>query len=100
MNSTESILKLDLAVGSIHKRFDQKGFKTFCNVEQLLFKACAGESFDKELNAVCIFIYEDFIKDDLMAQLSTLHTLYCSVTDETPSVDSIKTALLTLSAPQ
>ncbi|CAB4006414.1 Hypothetical predicted protein [Paramuricea clavata] len=35
-----------------------------------------------------------------MAQLSALQTLYRSVTDETPSVDCIKTALLTLSAPQ
>jgi hypothetical protein len=56
---------------------------------------CAEESFDEELDAVCIFFY-----DDLVAQLSTFHTLYRSVTDETRSVDCIKTPLLTLSAPQ
>ena len=32
----------DLAGTSIRSRFDQKGFKTFSNVEQLLFKACRG----------------------------------------------------------
>ena len=30
----------DLAGTSIRSRFDQKSFKTFSNVEQLLFKAC------------------------------------------------------------
>ena len=33
---------IDLSVMSIRNRFDQKGFQTFSNVEQLLFKACTG----------------------------------------------------------
>ncbi len=51
---------LDLAVTSIRSRFDQKGFKTFSNVEQLLFKACGGQCFDEELDQVCSFFYGDF----------------------------------------
>ena len=92
---------LDLAVTSIRSRFDQKGFKTFSNVEQLLFKACGGQCFSKELDLVCTFFYGDFDREDLVAQLSTLRQLHHSVVgDEVPSVDSIKTALLTLSTSQ
>ncbi len=40
-------------------------------------------------------------KEDLVAELSTLHELYHSaVEDEAPSVEGIKTALLTLSKSQ
>ncbi len=40
-------------------------------------------------------------REDLVAELSTLHKLYHSaVADEAPSVDSIKNALLTLSKSQ
>ena len=91
---------LDLAVGSIHSRFDQKCFKTFSSVEQLLFKACGGKPFTEELDAVCNFFYDDFNKQDLVAELSTLHVLYCSAVEDTPSVNSIKTALLTMSTAQ
>ena len=48
---------LDLAVTSISSRFDQKGFKFFSSVEQLLFKACRGEDFKDELTKVCEFFY-------------------------------------------
>ena len=49
---------LDLAVMSVHSRFDQKGFKTFSNVEQLLFKACKGQNYEEELDFVCNFFYK------------------------------------------
>ena len=92
---------LDLAVTSICSRFDQKGFKTFCTVEQLPFKACGGQCFTEELDVVCSFFYDDFTREDLEAELSTLHNLYHSVSgEEVPSVDSIKTALLSLSTNQ
>ena len=91
---------LDLAVTSIRSRFDQKGFKTFSSVEQPLFKACGGQFFKEELDVVCNFFYDDFNKEDLVAELSTLHTLYHSVVEEVPSVNSIKTALLTMSHAQ
>jgi len=91
---------LDLAVISIRSRFDQKGFKTFSNVEQLLFKVCSGKSYTDELHEVCKFFYEDFDKEELKTELSTLHELYQSVVDEDPSIDSIKAALLSLSTAQ
>ena len=92
---------LNLAVTSICNRFDQKGFKTFSNVEQLLFKACKGQCFHKELDLVCNFFYNDFNKEDLVAELSTFYKLYLSaVEDQIPTVSNIKTALLTLSKNQ
>ena len=49
----------------------------------------------------CNFFYNDFTTEDLEAELSTLHNLYRSVSgEEVPSVDSIKTALLSLSTHQ
>ena len=92
---------LTCAVAHSWSRFYQKGFKTFSNVEQLLFKACRGQCLKDELDQVCTVFYDDFNKEDLVAELSTFHELYQStVGDVVPSVDTIKTALLTLSATQ
>ena len=92
---------LDLAVTSIKSRFDQGGFRTFSNLEQLLIKACRGLSIEKELEVVCTFFYNDFNKEDLQAELATFQQLYHSTAqNEPPSVESIKTALLTLSSAQ
>lgn len=43
---------IDLAVTSIKTQFDQKGFKTFSNLEQLFYKACRGEDFNEHLDFV------------------------------------------------
>jgi len=68
--STRYFEALDLATTSICNRFDQKGFKVFSNIQQLLFKACSiGQSFSEELNVVCGFFCNDFSKEDLSAQL-------------------------------
>ena len=93
---------LDLATTSICSRFDQKGFKIFSNVQQLLFKACSIEqSFNEELDVVCDFFYDDFSKEDLSAQLLTLRELHNSIVkDEIPTVDSIQRALLSISSTQ
>ena len=92
---------LDLAVMSIRNRFDQKSFKTFSNVEQLLFKACKGQNYEEELDFVWNFFTNDFTKVELAAELLSLRTLYVSeIADEEPSVDSIKIALLALSTMQ
>ena len=70
-------------------------------MEQLLFKACGGQCFNEELDLVCNFFYDDFNREDLAAELLTLHELYHSaVGDEVPSVNTIKIALSTLSTTQ
>ena len=91
----------DLAVLSIHKRLDQKGFKIPSNVEKLLFRECEGHCCEEELDAVCSFFYDDFTKDALVAELCVLHKRYQSVAGQSvPSVDRIKTVLLSLSSSQ
>lgn len=91
---------LDLAVTSIKNRFDHKGYQTFSQLEQLLFKACTGENF--ETAELCLQpFFKDFNKDELVAELSTMHQLFHSKAEnEAPSVASIKTALLSLSVSQ
>lgn len=65
---------IDFAKESICSRFDQKGYKTCSSIEQILLKACAGQSsFDQELDEVCEFFYDDFSKEDLKAELATLY---------------------------
>lgn len=92
---------IDLAVSSIQSRFDQKGFKIFSNVEQLLLKACSGKSVDEDLKAVCDFFHDDFNKEELASELMTLRTLHTSVVEkEEPSIDSVKQSLLSLSSTQ
>ena len=63
---------LDLAVTSISSRFDQKDFKPFSDVEQLLFKACKGKEFRDELTKVCEIFYSDFDEAELEVELLTL----------------------------
>ena len=92
---------LDLAVESIRSRFEQKGFKTLSNVEQLLFKACKGEQLDKELYAVCLFFGDDFVRGDLLSELNVFRELYkCKEGKATPTVSAIRCCLLAITERQ
>ena len=53
---------IDLSMMSIRNNFDQKGFQTFSNVEQLLFKACTRQCFKEELDSVCSFLLMTLIR--------------------------------------
>ena len=95
---------LDLAVVSIRNRFNQQGFKTFSTIEQLIFTAAKGECFTENLDAVCSFFEGDFNKEELKSELTTFQHLYKSAhqedTEASPTIDSVKSALLTLSSSQ
>ena len=67
---------LDLAVNSISDRFDQPGFRVYSNVEQLLFKACKGDEYQKKRDAVCTFYKGDVELNELSAQLKVFKILY------------------------
>ena len=67
---------LDLAVSSIKYRFDQKGYQTFCHVEQLLLKASGGSHVEEHLNFVCVFFEDDFNKAEMAAELRVLKELF------------------------
>ena len=65
---------------SIRNRFDQKGFKTYSSVEQLLYKAYGGQCFKEELDLVCNYFYDDFDKEDLPQPSKTAKTTHCQRT--------------------
>ncbi len=89
---------VDLAASSITARFDQPGFKVYSNVEQLLFKACTGDDYQKELAAVCTF-YKGHL--ELSSQLTVLKTLYQERSEGcAPSVSCLKEILSSLSPAQ
>ena len=91
---------LGLAVTSIRTRFDQKGFKISLMWSSFFLRHVEQRGVGCIL---CIFFHDDCNKEDLVAELSTLCTLYHSAAQDevpVPTVNGIKTALLTLSTAQ
>ena len=66
---------LDHVVGAIRDRFDQPGYNTYRNLEELLLKACRGENYNAELDFVCEFYKDDLSKAQLDSQLPLLQPL-------------------------
>ncbi len=62
---------LDNAINCLIHRFDQPGYKTYSNLEQLLIKASKQEEFEDEFQVVTDFYKNDFNKDVLRAQFIT-----------------------------
>ena len=61
---------LDLVIASIQDRFDQPGYKTYRNLQELLVKAAKKKCFDEEYDCVV-----NFYGDDLNSTLSQLEVL-------------------------
>ena len=66
---------LDLVIHAITDRFDQPGYRTYRNVQNLILNACGGSSFNDELEFVVAFYGDDLKKEQLQAQLQLLHTM-------------------------
>lgn len=62
---------LDLIINCIEDRFDQPGYRIYKTLELLLVKACKEEDFEDDLQIVCGFYRDDFIVENLRAQLKT-----------------------------
>ena len=60
---------------AIHDRFDQPGYRTYRNLEELVLKACKGENYNAELDFVYEFYKEYLSKAQLQAQLPLLQPL-------------------------
>ena len=60
-----------LVVNCIEDCFDQPGYRIYKTLELLLVKACKEEDFEDDLQIVCSFYRDDFIVDNLRAQLKT-----------------------------
>ena len=51
---------IDNIANGLKDRFEQPGYKVYCNLEQLWTKACQGKDFEEEFQIIC-----SFHKDDL-----------------------------------
>ena len=65
---------LDL-INCIKRRFDQPGYRTYCQLQELLFKAAKGEPYQSELDFVRTF-YEGDFSHLLETQLHTFALLF------------------------
>ena len=63
---------LDLALEAIRDRFDQDGYHTYKNLQDVLLKAARGLAYDPELKAVLDFYRSDFNQSQLEIQLQHL----------------------------
>ena len=63
---------IDYAGEVIHDRFDQLGYSMYRNLEELVVKACKGETHNTELDHVCDFYKGDLSRAQLEAQLPLL----------------------------
>ena len=66
---------LDLIIRS---RFEQPGYNTYKNLQELLFKSIKGQNFESELEYVSQFYGDDVQKDNLRSQLHTFALDYPS----------------------
>ena len=66
---------LDLIINCIKRRFDQPGYRTYCQLQELLFKAAKGEPYQSELDFVRTFYKGDF-SHLLETQLHTFALLF------------------------
>ena len=69
---------LDLVISAINNRFDQPGYQTYRNLQELLLKAARGQDFHKEFEYVVDFYGSDFQSSQLDTQLQHLSTHFKS----------------------
>ena len=70
-----STLTLDTVRNCIKDRFDQPGYHTHKQLQQLLFKAANGQDYETELTFVVKFYGNDFDRNSLGVQLKMLKDL-------------------------
>ena len=90
---------LDFVINAIKDRFDQLGYRTLKNLENLLIKAAKGEDYAEELAFVVNCYFDDISESSLSAQLENLTTAFASST-ETPTLGTIKEYIMSLSSAQ
>ena len=94
----EYVLALDHLIDSITQRFQQKGYEMYRNLQDVIVKACNGESFVKQLSIICDFYGSDLSKPDLEVQLQTLSVHFKS---QIPVIlDDIHKYMLTIKCDQ
>ena len=64
-----TFLALNHLINSITQRFQHKGYEMYPNLQDVIIKACNGESFVKELSIICDFYKSDLSNPDQEVQL-------------------------------
>ncbi len=88
---------IDFIVSAIKDWFDQPGYKTLQQLENLL-KAARGEEYKNELAFVNGHYGDDFTESSLTAQLEVLTTTFATSTDKPTLSRSIHSVSLTSTA--
>ena len=92
---------LDFIFNAIKDRFDQPGYKTLKQLENLLLKAARGEEYKDELAFVSDHFADDFTLSTLETQLEMLTSAFVSSIDrKKPTLTTIKEYVISLSPAQ
>ena len=88
---------LDFVLQAITDRFDQPGYRVYLNLQELLLKACKGETYEDQLETVLDIYKDDLSKPELEAQLPLLKPLCKEAYKELSSNFSMHDAVKVLS---
>ena len=91
---------VDNVVLAISERFDQPGYRTYRNMQDLITKACRGEPYEDELEYACDFYGDDLPRLQLQTQLPLLRHLFQETAAANVTFHDIVRVLGTLSAAQ
>ena len=94
---------IDMIKSTIATRFDQPGYRAYCQLQTLLLKAVNKEEYSSELKFVTELYGEDFDADQLKLHLETLFALghiVCTVSAEVRDFPAVLQHLRSLSKAQ
>ena len=80
---------LYFVVQAVSDRFDQPGYRVYQNLQELILKACKGEAYQDELEAVLAVYKDDLSKLELESQLPLLTPLCKELTDSFSVHDAV-----------
>ena len=66
---------LDYVVQAVTDRFDQPGYRVYQSLQELILRACKGETYDEHLEATLTTYKDDLSRHELEAQLPLLKPL-------------------------
>ena len=75
---------LDLVINFIRERFNQPGYRIYCNLENLLLKAVSSDDYTDELQFVLDYYGDDFDHSLLATRLQLFTTSINATEDKQP----------------
>lgn len=88
---------LDFVVQAVSDRFDQPGYRVYQSLQEVILRACKGETYDEYLEATLTTYKDDLSKCELEAQLPLLKPLCEDIVKEKSSNFSLCDAVCILS---